>query len=117
MRKHIKKFILFGAAAMILLCGCGKKKADADSVAAAIVDYYTLKYNPEGDYIIFDNENVEDDEKIEFILRYQMSDDEAEQIIANGGFPDANVYVMTVTYYKSDNKAIEESGTEIFIDL
>lgn len=88
-----------------------------DEIAESIVEYYTLKYQPEGDYVIFDNENVEDDEKIDFILRYQPSDAEEEQMIADGTGPVANVYVVTVTYYKGDMKAVEETGTVITLDF
>lgn len=61
-------------------------------------------------YVIFDNENVEDDEKIDFILRYQASDAEVDKILSEGSFPEPNVYVITVTYYKNENKFVDESG-------
>lgn len=72
------------------------------------MNYFTTENKPKGNYVIYDNENVEDDNKIEFILRYQASDAEVDEIISAGKFPEPNVYVMTITYYKDEKKFVDE---------
>ena len=49
--------------------------------------------------------------------RRGKGDAEEEQMIADGTGPVANVYVVTVTYYKGDMKAVEETGTVITLDF
>lgn len=87
-----------------------------DVVAQAIVDYYTEQNKPEGNYIIFDNEYAEDEYVVEFTLRYQPSDAEEEQMIADGTGPLANVYVTNVIYYKGD-RTVEEGETGLIIPI
>ena len=86
---------------------------DTDEIAKKIVDYYTTQYTPEGEYVIFDTENVETDESISFTLRYQASDAEQEEMIANGTGPAANIYVTTVTYNKASGELVDENGMKL----
>lgn len=57
-----------------------------------VVDHYTAEL-PEGDggnYVIFDSETRQEGDVYYFVLRYQMSDKEAEEAIQNGKTPSAN---------------------------
>lgn len=88
-----------------------------DKLRYSILGYFTEMYQPEGNYVIFDNEDVETDEEISFIVRYQPSEAEEEKMIAEGTGPVANKYVVTVIYDKRDMYARVESGEIIPIDL
>lgn len=57
-----------------------------------VVEHYTAEL-PEGDggnYVIFDSETRQEGDVYYFVLRYQMSDKEAEEAIQNGKTPSAN---------------------------
>lgn len=79
-------------------------------VMAKIVDYYTKSYPQDGDYVIYDNENTDNGDTMDFIVRYCMSDAEAQELIDNDGTPEANIYITMVTVNKSTLEATDESG-------
>lgn len=88
---------------------------DVNSVMTQIVDYFQamLEEGSESQYVIFDNENVDNGETIDFIVRYQPSDEEEDKMIADGKGPLANIYVTKVTVTKASLEAKDEFGTVI----
>lgn len=83
----------------------------AEQASQMVVAHYNalLKAESDAGYAIFDSETTETDTQYQFILRYQMSQAEADEIIARGGMPDANKLVGIVTVNKEDGTvAIDE---------
>lgn len=91
---------------------------DVDKVMASIVDYFTANASEDnkGEYTVFDTENVDNGDTIDFIVRYCPSDEEEDEMIENGSGPVANVYVATVTVTKATMEAVDESGNKIALD-
>ena len=61
-----------------------------------------------GSYSIVDSETTETDEEYHFLIRYAMPEEEAEEIIANGGMPSANRLVGEVVVDKAAGTAVFE---------
>lgn len=57
-------------------------------------------------YTIMDSETTESNAEYQFMLRYAMSDKEAEEIMARGGTPSANQLVGMVTVKKETGEAV-----------
>lgn len=93
--------------------GDAEEPRSAEEIAAFIVEYYTEKFVPEGEYVIFDSETEESEDSIRFIVRYRPSEKEEEDRIASGAGPIANVYVVTVTYDKATNTLFDENGLDL----
>ena len=64
-----------------------------------------------GTYSIFRAETQQTDTEYVFMLRYAMSDEEAEDIIERGGSPSANQMAGTVTVNKETMDAVYEDTT------
>ena len=73
-----------------------------------VVKHYMNEWKPRGKYVSFDFDDYEDEYYYVFILRYQMSDEEAEERIEMGGVPSANVYVTTVWVDKKSGIVTDE---------
>lgn len=82
-----------------------------------VVDHYTEIWKPEGKYVSFEYDDVADWGSVSFTLRYQMTEREAEEKIANGGFPAANIYVTTVDIDLETGKVTEEWGDTWTMEL
>lgn len=80
----------------------------AEQVSQMIVAHYNalLESGSDSSYAIFDGETTETDTQYQFTLRYQMSQMEADEIIARGGTPSANRLVGIVTVNKSDGTVV-----------
>ncbi len=89
---------------------------DVETIRNKIIEYYTNKCNPEGSYVIFDMDETNTDTEYSTILRYQVSDEEAQEIIDSGRIPDANVYVCKVTLNKLTGEATDDSGESWFME-
>lgn len=61
-----------------------------------------------GSYSIVDSETTETDEEYHFLIRYAMPEEEAEEIIANGGMPSANRLVGEVVVDRAAGTAVFE---------
>lgn len=85
-------------------------KYNKELVRDRMVNYYNKEWQPRGRYVSFDMDDYEDDYYYEFVLRYQMSDEEAEERIEAGGFPSANTYVATIWVEKSTGIVTDEWG-------
>ncbi len=65
--------------------------------AIALVEkLYNDAMDAEGTYVVFEEECYTFDNTCVLTVRYQLSDKEAQLILANGGTPEANTYVETV---------------------
>ncbi|MCI8606236.1 MAG: hypothetical protein HFG72_05215 [Hungatella sp.] len=81
-----------------------------DNFEDAILDYYSDKYPDDGSYVIFDSEIREDNSSYYFIVRYQMTEAEAEARIKQGGMPAANIYHCEVSADKYSGIVKNEYG-------
>lgn len=63
-----------------------------EEIAQLVVEHYNALLPEEdgGNYAIFDPETQDTESGYSMILRYQMSEEEANEIIAEGGSPSAN---------------------------
>jgi len=89
-----------------------KQNISIGEMKQLIISYYKNMYNSRGDYVSFDDEIDDTSEKITFTIRYQMSDEEAQELIENGGFPSANTLVSMVTVDKGTGQAVDDIGNE-----
>lgn len=80
----------------------------AEQAGQMIVAHYNALLEPENDasYAIFNSETTETDSQYQFLLRYQISQREADEIIAQGGMPSANRLVGIVTVNKNDGTVV-----------
>lgn len=53
-------------------------------------------FSQSGNYIIFNNEVLEAKNKRTFVIRYQLSDEEAQEYLDRDLFPPANLYVTSI---------------------
>lgn len=84
-----------------------------EAAKEAILKYYNNLREDDGTYIITDYDIIEDNGSYFVGVRYQMSDQEAEEKISNGGFPEANVLAGTVTIDKITGSIYTDDGTII----
>ena len=89
-----------------------------DEIMTEVVDHLNQELLEEGSgtYSIFRAETQQTDTEYVFMLRYAMSDEEAEDIIERGGSPSANQMAGTVTVNKETMDAVYEdtTGEEVF---
>lgn len=80
----------------------------AEQVSQMVAAHYNSLLEPGSgaSYAIFNSETVETDAQYQFMLRYQMSQTEADEITAGGGMPSANKLVGIVTVNKSDGTVV-----------
>lgn len=64
---------------------------DPKQAASYIVDYYNTHGKGGGNYVVFDDETVRRGNKYEILVRYQMSEAEAEERIRRGAGVAANI--------------------------
>ena len=79
-------------------------------MATSITDHYNELADNDGTYVVFMEESVESDLEYQVCLRYQMSDEEAEEILARGGTPSANKLVGMVTVNKVTGEVTTDWG-------
>ena len=84
--------------------------SDAGSTKDKIIAYFTETNQTTGEYVIFDEETTEENGLVSYVVRYQMSDEEAEELMADGGTPAANIYVTTVTENTENGEVCDETG-------
>lgn len=81
---------------------------DIEIIKKRVADYYNNREDGDGNYVA--GEETEQGDTVTLIVRYQMPEDEAEEIIANGGFPSANRFVALVKVNKTTGEATDEWG-------
>lgn len=74
-----------------------------------VQQFYNTTTGADGTYVVFEDECFEDNGCYVLTVRYQLSDAEAEQIIANGGTPEANTYAATVKVDKETGYIFPEA--------
>ena len=70
--------------------------------------YYNSLRDDDGIYVVCENESSDCGNNLWVIVRYQMTDEEAEAIEEAGGFPAANILVSGVTINKITGEAVDE---------
>lgn len=94
------------------------KIAWKEAMFVEIVNHYTELWQPAGTYSSGDFDYEETEDQYIFVLRYAMSDEEAEERIANGGIVSANVYVTTIWVDKETGEVTDEiSDASWFVSL
>lgn len=83
-----------------------------DEVMMLVTDHYNTMETNGGTYIILSAEASETENGYSMMLRYQMSDEEAERIIASGGMPSANRLVGTADVNLQTGEVILDAGSE-----
>lgn len=85
----------------------------AEEIAQLIVAHYNALLEPGSDtgYTIFEDETTETDTYYQFLLRYQISQAEVDEIEA-GGMPSTNRLAGTVTVNKSDGTVTMDTSPE-----
>jgi len=78
-----------------------------------ILNYYNNLDVDDGTYVIFSSETTEDSQYYYFLIRYQITDKEAEDILARGGMPAANIFADYLCAEKETGIVTSESGCEI----
>ena len=86
------------------------KDITPEEMATSITDHYNELADNDGTYVVFMEESVESDLEYQACLRYQMSDEEAEEILARGGTPSANKLVGMVTVNKVTGEVTTDWG-------
>ncbi len=89
----------------------------AEEVKALIVQYYNNQSPGDGNYVITGpaDEFVETDTEYRAIVRYQMSDEEAESLLRKGRMPSANTLYASVTVSKSTWLAQDNLGNSWYL--
>lgn len=88
-------------------------KVDYEMAKDIILKYYNNLREDDGVYIISEYETIENEDNYLIVVRYQMSDKEAEEKISQGGFPAANILVDTLTFDKITGSIFMSSGKKI----
>jgi hypothetical protein len=81
-------------------------------VMRKIEDDYNQLWKPLGNYVVFEHDVSTWEKGYQFVLRYQMSETEQEQIISNGGSINANTYVMTLYLNSETGEVTNDMGYE-----
>lgn len=82
-----------------------------EEIAQLVVEHYNaLLPESGGNYAIFDSETQDTDSGYSMILRYQMSEEEANEIIAEGGSPSANRLVAWVSVNIQSGEVTTDTG-------
>lgn len=81
-----------------------------EEMATNITNYYNEMLGEDGTYVIFSEESVDSDSEYQATLRYQMSDEEAQEILDRGGTPSANRLVGIVTVNKNTGEVTTDWG-------
>ncbi len=89
---------------------------NVETIRNIIIDYYTNKYNPEGEYVIFDTDETNSDTEYSTIIRYRVSAAEAQAILDEGRTPVANVYISTITVNKLTGEVTTDTGETWYME-
>lgn len=84
-------------------------KINEKEINQIIIDYYS-RFLDSGNLVIFEDESIETDYTYEVVLRYQISNEEAQRFIENGYYPTANKYYQSVTVDKTNREVKGEYG-------
>lgn len=89
----------------------------AEEVKALIVQYYNNQSSADGNYAISgpSDEFVETDTEYRAVVRYQMSDEEAENLLRQGRMPSANTLYTIVTVSKATWHAQDDLGNSWYL--
>lgn len=89
-----------------------------EEIKEKVLEHYYNAYlassDPKGCYAIFDSETNETSSEYRFMMRYQMSDERAAEMINSGRFPSANQLVGMVTVNKKTGKVTLDIDSSIW---
>lgn len=86
------------------------QQLDNNSIREQIINHYTELWQPKGTYTCSESEDIDNGNEVIFVLRYAMSDEEAQERIANGGMVSANTLVTTIVVNKETGEAYDNDG-------
>ena len=121
--KELPCFVIFSVNDQSAFVGYDDVKSETDSsqntndgntlienARSQVLEHYTELWKPEGTYTCYESEDSISGNEITFVLRYAMSDEEAEERIANGGIPSANTLVTSVVVNLSTGAVYDIDG-------
>ena len=121
--KELPCFVIFSVNDQSAFVGYDDVKSETDSsqntndgntlienARSQVLEHYTELWNPKGSYTCFDAEDSISGDEVTFVLRYAMSDEEAEERIANGGTPSANTLVTLVIVNLNSGEVYDVNG-------
>lgn len=95
--------------ACVNICNLSGEAVSLAQAIEQVQQLYNATTGADGTYVVFEDECFEDNGCYILTVRYQLSDAEAEEIIANGGIPSANTYVATVRVDKETGYLFPEA--------
>ena len=121
--KELPCFVIFSVNDQSAFVGYDDVKSETDSsqntndgntlienARSQVLEHYTELWKPEGTYTCYESEDSISGNEISFVLRYAMSDEEAEERMANGGIPSANTLVTSVVVNLSTGAVYDIDG-------
>ena len=82
-----------------------QKQWNKEEIIERLVEEYNERLDTErGRYVIFDDETTETDSGYQFILRFQMSEEAAKEVLDRGGTVSANTLVGDIFVDKNTGK-------------
>lgn len=78
-----------------------------------IADHYNAVLKPDGNYDCFESETELQGDVYTFVLRYQISNEEAERTLADGGIPSSNIYTAEIYVDRTTGVVTDEWGWEV----
>ncbi len=82
--------------------------AQIEALCSQVAAHYNETLKPSGTYTCLAQDFKEDQSKYTLILRYGISNEEAEELLANGGMPQPNVYVSELWIDKATGAVTSE---------
>lgn len=121
--KELPCFVIFSVNDQSAFVGYDDVKSETDSsqntndgntlienARSQVLEHYTELWKPEGTYTCYESEDSISGDEITFFLRYTMSDEEAEERMANGVIPSANTLVTLVVVNLSTGAVYDIDG-------
>lgn len=87
-----------------------------ENARSKVTEHYKETSGSSGDFVCFSYEDIIEDKYVKFVLRYSMSEEEADEIIENGGLPSANIYQSLVEIEIQTGKITDEGGNVWYLN-
>lgn len=91
----------------------GEEALSYERAKELLLAYYNNLQADDGNYVVFDSESSTEGNGYVFLVRYQMSDAEAQERIRRGGFPSANILVGRAVVDRDTGIAQLDGGTAV----
>ena len=83
---------------------------DINNIREQVISHYTELWQPKGTYVCYEDEDIDTGNEITFVLRYIISDEEAQERIANGGTITPNALVTSIVVNKETGEVYDKDG-------